>query len=88
MSWIAEQFGFATMGPSPIVSSFTPATTSGIPSVSRNASDLSMQVVPLSAAGGTSSRLASVPTEKSSRSTSASASVSGVASSTVSLPSR
>ena len=31
---MAEQFGFAMIGPSSIASSFTPATTSGIPSAS------------------------------------------------------
>ena len=48
---IAEQFGFATIRPPSIASSFTPATTSGTLSASRNASDLSMHVVPASAVG-------------------------------------
>jgi hypothetical protein len=65
--------------------SFTPATMSGIPSLSRNASDLSMQVVPTSAVGGTSSELGPVPTEKKQRSSRAAARLSGLASSTTSF---
>jgi hypothetical protein len=55
-----------------------------MPSVSRNAEDLSTHMAPFSTAGGTSSALAAVPTEKKSRSRSVS--VSGEASSTSSSP--
>src|SRR5918992_4366351 len=81
---MVEQFGLATIGPPSSASSFTPATTSGIPSARRKASDLSMQVVPASAVRGTSSELGPVPTEKKQRSSSADVSASGVASSTTS----
>ena len=80
---IAEQFGFATMPScSAARSPFTSGTTSGTPSVSRNAVDLSTQTAPPRTAWGTSSRLAAEPTEKRQRSTSARSSESGVASST------
>src|SRR5215203_7199574 len=61
---------------------FTSGTTSGIPSASRNAADLSMQTAPPRTACGTSSLLARVPTEKRQRSRLPAASASGVASAT------
>ena len=63
-------------------SPFTSGTTSGTPSCSRNAADLSTQTAPPRTACGTSSRLAREPTEKRQRSRSPAASASGVASST------
>ena len=45
-------------------SPFTSGTTKGIPSCRRDADDLSMQIAPASAVGGTNSRFALVPTEK------------------------
>ena len=91
MSGIVQQFGFAMI---PSFSSarapFTSGTTSGIPSVSRNAADLSTTTAPPRTAYGTSSRDAPVPTEKRKMSTSPRSSASGVASSTmcplISLP--
>src|SRR5437870_3368135 len=59
----------------------TSGTTSGTPSASRKAEDLSTQTAPPLTAAGTSSRLASVPIEKKQRSSSPAASASGVASS-------
>ena len=71
-------------------SPFTSGTTSGTPSCSRKAADLSTQIAPPRTACGTSSRLAREPTEKRQRSRSPAASASGVASSTtrpsISLP--
>ena len=89
MSGIELQFGFATI---PVCSRarapFTSGTTSGIPSWSRNASDLSTHSAPAAAATGTSSRLAAEPTEKKQTSRSPAASAAGVASSTSRSPTR
>ena len=83
MSGIELQFGLATMPACSFARSpFTSGTTSGIPSWSRYAEDLSTHSAPASAAAGTSSRLASVPIEKRHTSRSPAPSASGVASST------
>src|SRR6266540_1568867 len=68
-------------------SPFTSGTTSGTPSTSRKAEDLSTQTAPPRTAAGTSSLLGLVPTEKKQRSSFPAVSASGVASSTVSSPS-
>src|SRR6266545_3036141 len=68
-------------------SPFTSGTTSGTPSTSRKAEDLSTQTAPPRTAAGTSSPLGLVPTEKKQRSRSPAASASAVASSTASSPS-
>src|SRR4051794_21883790 len=64
-------------------SPFTSGTTSGIPSTSRNAADLSTQSAPPRTACGTSSREFDVPTEKSATSKPPFSSAPGVASSIV-----
>src|SRR5919109_124613 len=68
-------------------SPFTSGTTSGTPSLSLKAEDLSTQMAPPRTAAGTSSLLSSVPTEKKQRSRSPAPSASGVASSIGSAPS-
>src|SRR4029453_8323010 len=65
-------------------SPFTAGTTSGTPSGSRKADDLSTHKAPPATAAGTSSELAAVPTEKKQRSSSPEPRASGVASSTTS----
>ena len=67
-----------------MAASLTPATTRGMPSLSRYASDLSITSEPPSIALGTSSRLVEVPTEKKQRSNSPEERSSAVVSSTVS----
>src|SRR5262245_2726485 len=66
------------------VSPFTSGTTSGMPSTSRKADDLSTHRAPPATAAGTRSLLAAVPTEKKHRSSSPEPSASRVASSTTS----
>src|SRR6266540_5478409 len=86
-SWIVEQFGLATMPWFSVERSpFTSGTTSGTPSASRKAEDLSTQTAPPLTAAGTSSLLAGVPMEKKQRSRSPAPSASAVASSTTTSP--
>src|SRR5262245_12627459 len=65
-------------------SPFTSGTTSGMPSTSRKADDLSTHRAPPATAAGTRSLLAAVPTEKKHRASSPEPSASRVASSTMS----
>jgi hypothetical protein len=84
VSGIEAQFGLATMPScSSARSPFTSGTTSGTPSCSRKAEDLSIATAPPRTAWGTSSRLAAVPIENRQRSRLPALSASGVASSTV-----
>src|SRR5205823_7811112 len=83
VSGIVQQFGFARIPScSATRSPFTSGTTSGTPGSSRYADDLSIATAPPRTTCGTSSRDASVPTEKSATSMSPAASASAVASST------